>query len=523
MTEGQAAASNAPPRALGGPEGDDVPTFGTAIVGTGFSGLGMAIQLARRGDRDFVVFERADDVGGTWRENHYPGCACDVPSHLYSFSFAPNPSWSRAYAPQGEILAYLRRCVRDFDLEPHLRLGEAVTRAVFDDATGWWELTTPKGRVRARDLVFGVGALSRPAMPDVPGRERFAGPSFHSAEWDESVDLRGKRVAVVGTGASAIQIVPAIAPEVGALKLFQRTAPWVLPRADRAYSEREKRRFARSPLRRRLHRARIYFTAELGALGMTVEPRLMEIAAWVGRRHLRRHIRDEALRAKVTPTLTPGCKRLLISDDYYPALARENVEVVTGGITEVDVEGVRTADGALHEVDAIIYATGFAVADFLTPVEVVGRGGLRLADAWRDGIEAHLGTTVSGFPNLYLLMGPNTGLGHNSMVFMIEAQIHHVLGLRDARARRGAQVVEPRPLAQRRYNTGLQARLDQTVWASGCSSWYLDANGKNATLWPGFTLEYWARTRRVDERAFVFERARVSASASRPAREERAS
>ncbi|MCB9599885.1 MAG: NAD(P)/FAD-dependent oxidoreductase [Sandaracinus sp.] len=482
-----------------------IERFGTAIVGTGFSGLGMAMRLADAGDRDFVIFEKASSVGGTWRENHYPGCACDVPSHLYSFSFAPNPRWSRAYSPHHEIREYLERCAQEWKLDSHLRFECPVTRAVFDETRGVWRLSTPRGEVEARDLVFGVGALSRPALPSFEGMETFEGPSFHSAAWDHAVSLAGKRVAVVGTGASAIQIVPEVAKEVAHLDVFQRTAPWVLPKPDRAYTEAEKRRFERSRWRRQAHRARIYASAELAAVGMTLEPRVMAVAETLGRRHIQRQIRDTSLRAKVTPTFKAGCKRILLSNDYYRALARPHVDVVTDGIARIEPWGIRTRSGELREVDVIAYATGFAVADFLTPVEVVGRRGVRLAEAWADGIESHLGTTVNGFPNLYLLMGPNTGLGHNSMVFMIEAQIHHVLGLRAARDRKNAATVEPRPSAQHAFNVGIQKRLERTVWASGCASWYLDEHGKNRTLWPGFTFEYWWRTRRVDEEAMAFE------------------
>ena len=503
--KGASSMGNGAKGASNGATSNGIERFGTAIVGTGFSGLGMAMKLVERGDRDFVIFEKGSGVGGTWRENHYPGCACDVPSHLYSFSFAPNPRWSRAFSPHHEIRAYLERCANDAGLEPHLRFDCPVTRATFDEARGVWRLSTPRGEVEARDLVFGVGALSRPALPRFEGMERFDGPSFHSAAWDHSVPLAGKRVAVVGTGASAIQIVPELAKQVAHLDVFQRTAPWVIPKPDREYTEAEKSRFERSPLRRQAHRARIYATAELGAVGMTLEPRVMAVAEALGKRHIRQQIQNPELRAKVTPTFKAGCKRILLSNDYYRALDRPHVDVITDAIARIEPRGIRTRDGALREVDVIAYATGFAVADFLTPVEVLGRGGLRLADAWKGGIESHLGTTVVGFPNLYLLMGPNTGLGHNSMVFMIEAQIHHVLGLRDARARHGAATVEPRPEAQRAFNASLQRRLERTVWASGCASWYLDEHGKNRTLWPGFTFEYWLRTRNVDESAMSFE------------------
>jgi cation diffusion facilitator CzcD-associated flavoprotein CzcO len=474
------------------------PDFKTLIVGTGFSGLATAIQLKKRGDESFLLLEKDDGIGGTWRANHYPGCACDVPSHLYSYSFEPNPHWSRMFAPQEEILQYLEHCADKYGVRDHVRFGHEVTGATYDEQAGVWRVEVRgKPPITAQHLVLGVGALSRPAFPEIEGLERFQGHTFHSAEWDHDYDLSGRDVAVIGTGASAIQFVPQIAGKVSQLHLFQRTPPWVLPKPDRPVRPWERRAFAALPLLQRLYRILIYWMLEMRAFAFTVGPWIMAAAAWMGRRHIRRQIDDPALQRAVTPDYTPGCKRILMADDYYPALNRENVHVVTDPVVRVTERGVVTADGTERRADAIIFGTGFRVADYLAPMRIVGRGGRELNEAWRDGVEAYLGTMAAGFPNLYMLMGPNTGLGHNSMVFMIEAQVHYVLQCMRLLERRGARTLDVRPPVQRRFNDHLQPRLSRSVWASGCASWYLDHRGKNSTLWPGFTFEYWLRTRRV--------------------------
>lgn len=479
--------------------------LGVAIVGTGFSGLCMAIRLKMQGRSDFTLFEQAGDIGGTWRENHYPGCACDVPSHLYSFSFELSPNWSRAFAPQPEIHAYLKHCVAKYELSSHIRLRTQVTSARFDDARGLWELTlNGSEQLWARHVVFGIGALSRPAMPKIPGLERFKGPAFHSAQWRHDVELSGKRIAVIGTGASAIQFVPQIQKQAAHIDLFQRTPPWILPKPDVAIPEGIKRLFALSPALLRLARWLIYFVMELRGLGFTVDPRVMTLGARLGRRHIANSIADPELRAKVTPNYTPGCKRILISSDYYPALAQPNVSVITTGIREVTARGVVTEDGVEHEADALVFGTGFDVAELLGRTEVWGRGGLNLREAWKGGAEAYMGTSVAGFPNFSMLMGPNTGLGHNSMVFMIESQVNHVLGCMAEAERQRASLSEVKEEALRRFNGVLQPRLRRSVWASGCQSWYLDASGRNATLWPGFTFEFWWKSLRLQRDDYAF-------------------
>ena len=468
------------------------PEFEVAIVGTGFAGLGMAINLKKQGKESFVVLERANEVGGTWRENHYPGCACDIPSHLYSFSFEPNPHWTRMFAPQREILEYLKRCADKYDVRKKIRFGSEVERAEWIEDGAFWRVTTKSGTVTARNLVFGIGALSRPATPHLPGIENFRGKTFHSANWDHRYDLTGKNVAVVGTGASAIQFVPMIADQVRRMYVFQRTPPWILPHPDRATRSWERLMFSALPVTQRLYRYLIYWLNEARALGFTVDPRIMQLVSWIGRKHIERQIADPVLRKRVTPTYTPGCKRILMSNTYYRALARHNVELVTEPVGEITEDAVGG-----RKVDAIIYGTGFRVNDLLTPMEVKGRGGVDLNEAWKNRVSAYLGTTVAGFPNFYMLMGPNTGLGHNSMVFMIEAQIAYSLRCMAAAAKRGATAVEVRPEAQEAFVATLDPRLSHAVWASGCQSWYLDDKGQNSTLWPGFTFEYWLRTLRV--------------------------
>jgi cation diffusion facilitator CzcD-associated flavoprotein CzcO len=473
------------------------------IVGSGFAGLALAIRLKQAGIDDFVILEQADRVGGTWRDNTYPGAACDVESHLYCFSFAANSDWSRSFAPQQEIFDYLERCVAEYGLGPHLRFNARVERAAFDEATGLWRIEIAGGEtLSARVLVAGCGGLSRPSYPKIPGLDAFRGPAFHSARWRHDVSLEGTRVGVVGTGASAIQIVPAIAPNVAKLSLFQRTPPWIVPKPDRAYTPREKRRFARRPWRQKLTRYGLYWKNELRAAGFVVDPRIMKLAEIPARRYLEQSIADPALRAKLTPSYTMGCKRVLLSNDYYPALARDNVDVVTDSIARVESRGLRTKDGVLHELDALILATGFQAAEASAPFEMRGRGGRDLNAAWAGGPEAYLGTTVSGFPNLFLIVGPNCGLGHSSMVLMIESQVAYILSaLRLMRVRRLA-FVDVRPETQARYSERLGERLAGTVWASGCTSWYKTSNGKNTTLWPGFTFEFRFRTRRFDARHY---------------------
>lgn len=470
------------------------------IIGAGFAGIGMAIRLQQAGIDDFVLLEKDDDLGGTWRDNTYPGCACDVPSYLYSFSFELNPHWSRMFAAQEEIWDYLRHCVDKYGIEDRIRYRTEWTGARFDESTGTWEVEVDGAEtLRCRALVTGVGALHKPKVPDLSGIESFAGTAFHSAQWDHDHDLTGRRVAVIGTGASAVQFVPQIAGQVDQLDLYQRSAAWVTPKPDREISQRERTLYARSPLAQRIARALIYWLLETRGTGFALTPKAMKVIEWQAKRHLAKQVADLELRAKLTPDYQIGCKRILLSNDYYPALTRDNVDVVTDAIAEVTPSGIITEDGTKREADTIIYGTGFEVSGNLTDVEIIGRDGADLNEQWSQrGVGAHLGITVSGFPNLFLLLGPNTGLGHSSVVFMIEQQVDYVLQALDLLDRRGADFVDVRPDAQDGFLDRIQTRLTDTVWQSGCKSWYIDENGRNFTIWPHFTWKYWLETRRFD-------------------------
>ena len=475
------------------------------IVGSGFAGIGLGIRLKQAGIHDFTILERAERVGGTWRDNTYPGVACDVPSHVYSFSFEPNPEWSRFYAPQEEILAYLEHCADKYAVRAHIRFGTAATSATFDERTGLWTVKTNRGEtLEARVLVSGSGhALSTPVYPDIPGRDTFEGKAMHSARWDHAYALEGKTVAVIGTGASAIQIVPTIAPKVGRMHVFQRTAAWVTPKMDRPLTEREHRVFRRVPSLQKLERGIIYWVMESMAVGYVVDPRLNAVREHFATKYLEKAVADPVLRAKLTPTFRMGCKRVQFSNDYLPALQRDNVELVTDGITEIRPHAIVTKDGTERPVDAIVYATGFETSEAKPPFPIVGRGGLDLKDAWKDGIEAYQGTTVAGFPNFFMIIGPNLGLGHSSMIFMMESQFPYVLdAIQKLRARK-LKFVDVRKDVQAKYNRWLQGRLARTVWnTGGCDSWYLTRGGKNTTAWPGFTFEYRLRMRRFDEESY---------------------
>jgi cation diffusion facilitator CzcD-associated flavoprotein CzcO len=469
------------------------------IIGSGFGGLGMGIALRKAGVRDFAILEKAADLGGTWRENRYPGCACDVPSPLYSFSYELNPSWTRLFAPQREIWEYLRGCAAKYGLGEHIRYDCHVESVEWDEAARLWTVRTADGDLyRAHAVVSGAGALHLPSYPDIPGMDSFAGASFHSSRWDDSADLSGKRVAVIGTGASAVQIIPAVAGKAARLTVFQRTPPWISPRADVPISPRMRGALRTVPGAARGLRYAVYWMLELQSLGFTVDPRLMVAATTLARRHLERQVPDPELRARLTPDYTIGCKRILLSSDYYPALQRPNVDLVSDSIAAIAPHGVVTADGSLHEADVLVYATGFRVIDSADELNVTGRGGRKLNEAWEHGVEAYRGITVPGFPNFFLLLGPNTGLGHTSVVFMIECQVQHVLSCLKILSREKASTIEAKATPTRTYNDALQRRLRRAVWsAGGCRSWYLDEEGVNRAIWPGFTFEYWARTRRA--------------------------
>ena len=471
------------------------------IIGTGFAGIGMGVRLREMGLTDFAILEQADEVGGTWRDNHYPGAACDVQSLLYSFSFQQNPRWSRMFAEQAEIFEYLKDVTDDHGLRPYIRFGCKVTSARWNDRRGQWRLTLEDGRTfTCKVLIGGTGGLSRPAMPEIPGRDEFRGASFHTARWDHSFDLSNKTVAVIGTGASAIQVVPAIAPKVRQLKLFQRTPPWIMPKPDRAIGKLEQKMYAAMPFTLNAARSSLYWMLESRLLGFVARPRLMEYAKKGALAYLEEAVKDPVLRAKLTPNYAFGCKRVLLSNDYFAALQRENVEVVTDGIDRITEHSILTRDGVERPVDAIVYATGFQVGDFsAAPFEIYGKNGRDLREIWRDGAEAYLGASIAGFPNLFLITGPNTGLGHTSMVVMIEAHVQYIASAIQAMRERNLATVDVKQEVQDGYNRRLHARLGRTIWATGgCKSWYQTSAGKIVALWPGSTVQFRKRTEQFD-------------------------
>lgn len=466
-----------------------------AVVGSGFAGLGAAIALAEAGCA-VTVFERAGDVGGVWRDNGYPGAACDVQSHVYSFSFAPNPNWDNMFARQSEIYTYLQRVAREYGVMERIRLNCPVKAARWDTDASLWRLTTTAGEFEAEHLVVATGALADPVIPVVPGIERFGGAVFHSARWDHTFDLRGKRIAVVGTGASAIQFVPAIQPQVAELTLFQRTAPWVMPRPDRPISPAKQRMYRAMPWTQRAARTRIYLQREMTVLGFR-NPMLMKHAERTSLKHLRSQVSDPRLREKLTPDYRLGCKRILLSNDYWASLDQPNADVVTSGIREVTPDGVIDNDGVLHEVDAIIFGTGFQTSRLPLTDQIYGPGGATMAAVWGDSPRAYLGTSVAGFPNVYLMHGPNIGLGHNSVIAMFEAQIKYIVAAVRHSADHQIAELEPSAEAQQEFVDMADRLTDGSVWTSGgCDSWYLDATGRNSNLWPGTTVKYRVLTNR---------------------------
>jgi cation diffusion facilitator CzcD-associated flavoprotein CzcO len=471
-----------------------------AVVGAGFGGIGAGIALREAGLTDFVILERASAVGGTWRDNTYPGCACDVPSQLYSYSFAPNPGWSRSFSGQPEIWQYLEDVTDRHRVRGHIRFGAEVMQARWDCGRAMWRLQTTAGPLTADVMVLAAGPLSEPACPDIPGLDSFPGQVFHSARWNHDISLAGQRVAVVGTGASAIQIVPELQPDVANLVLFQRTPAWVLPRRDRPISPARQRLYRKVPAAQKLARLTWYLSREVTVGAFVRRPSLLRAMQRLAVRHMARSISDPGLRARLTPDYVMGCKRILLSDDFYPALTRPNVTVVASGLAKVDGTVLTAQDGTACEADAIVFATGFKVTDMPVARRIIGAGGVSLADTWRGDMAALRGTTVTGFPNMCLVIGPNTGLGHNSMIHIIESQLAYIRDYVTTVARLGgSSALDVRPGAQERWNAALQRRMAGSVWLTGgCTSWYLSAPGRNPTVWPGSTIAFRRATRRLD-------------------------
>ncbi|MFP6629429.1 MAG: NAD(P)/FAD-dependent oxidoreductase [Myxococcota bacterium] len=481
--------------------------FPIAIIGSGFAGIGAAIQLKKAGIDSFTIFERANEIGGTWRDNTYPGAACDVPSHVYAFSFEQKPDWSRTFAESGEIQEYLLGLVEKWKLRSHLRLNTEIVDARFDEAGAKWTLTTDDDScVTARVVISGVGGLVDPSLPDIKGIESFGGEVFHTARWSHEHDLTGRNVAVIGTGASAVQVVPSIAPQVAKLSVYQRTPGWVLPKRDTVYTEAQKQRLARQPFRLRALRFVKYWLSELvGPMVFLDAPRLSAIGQAGSLAHLKASVKDPELRAKLTPNFQFGCKRILISSDYWSSFERENVDLVTEPIEEIRHDGLQTTDGVLHAADVIVLATGFDLGLANAPFPITGRGGKTLDEAWKDGAVAYKGMTVSGFPNWFILMGPNTGPGHTSVLVYTEAQIEHTLQAIQRIRRDDLAFVDVKQEVQDAYNARIQGRMKHMVW-SNCKSWYLNPDGSNHALYPGFAAEYALRARRF--RASEYELAR---------------
>ncbi|WP_069162208.1 flavin-containing monooxygenase [Nocardia altamirensis] len=477
------------------------------IIGAGFGGIGMAIELRRNGFRDITILERADDLGGVWRENTYPGAACDVPSPLYSYSFEAKPDWPQRYSGRDAIHAYLRGVAERNGVLDAIQFGVDVTDAEFDDTTGHWTVRSADGNARTVDvLISAVGQLSRPALPQIPGIDTFAGQAFHSAEWAHDVELTGKRVACVGTGASAIQYIPEIQPKVAQLTLFQRTPAWVIPKFDTDYSPIQHRLFAKLPGALLVERFGWWALAEFVSLGLVEFPAITKLVSGIAERHLRKQVADPELRAKLTPDYPIGCKRGLFSNDYYPALTQPNVTLETTAITEVVPEGVRTADGTVHAADVIIYGTGFKGTEFLWPMNIYGRAGRKLSDAWAAGAHAYYGITVPDFPNLFLVYGPNTNLGVGSIIYMIESQTSYIRQAVQLLADRPGHCLEVRADQEQQFNAALQQRLARTPW-NFCSSWYRNAAGRITNNWPGSQTSYRRRIRTLDPADYTLTRA----------------
>lgn len=474
-----------------------------AIIGAGFGGVGVGINLKKQGMDNFAIFEGEAGVGGSWRTNTYPGCACDVPSNLYSYSFELNPDWPESYGRQADIRQYVEHCADKYEVTPHVRFNTRVTEARFDEDQGLWNITTSDGKVtQARVLVPATGALSHPKYPDLKGMGEFKGPAIHAARWDDSVELKGKRVAVIGSGATAIQVVPGIAGEVEDLKVFQRTASWVLPRGNKAYSKALNKLWQKHPWRQRLRRLGIYWTMESALPAIMWFPKMLTLAEKVHKAQLRKQIKDPELRKKLTPDYKVGCKRTLVSDDWFKTFARDNVHLITDGIDAITPKGIRTVDGVEHEFDVLIYATGYEVGKPAYPFEIIGLDGLELMDYWGERQKAYYGMNVSHFPNMLLIMGPNTGPGHTSVLVYEEAQYKYIAKFTKYLLKNRLKYLDVKEDVMNKQWDYFQERMKNSSWLSGCNSWYLNEDGSNSTMWPGFSFEYVLKVRKMDLSAY---------------------
>ncbi|TFI44562.1 NAD(P)/FAD-dependent oxidoreductase [Rhodococcus sp. 1R11] len=475
-----------------------------AIIGAGFAGIGTAIRLRNSGIDNFAILERGTAVGGTWRDNTYPGAACDIPSRLYSYSFAPNPNWSHTYSGSGEILDYIHTMVREFDIESRIRFEHNVIDIAWDEAAGYWSVRIDgRDDVRARAVVMASGPLANASLPNIRGIETYEGHKIHSARWDHDYDFAGKKVAVVGTGASAVQIVPELVKIADTVKVFQRTPGWTLPRVNRKTKDGTKRRFTRYPQSQTLARSMWFWGHESVALGVVWKTPLTRVVELVGRAHLRRQVRDPWLRRQLTPRFRAGCKRLLMTSEYYPALQKPNCTLVTWPIATLAPKGIRTVEGVEHQFDAIVFATGFDVSNTGTPIPITGRDNRVLADEWSAGAKAYKSIAVSGYPNMFFTFGPNSGPGHSSALVYMEAQIEYIVDAVSSIIDGDLQSLEVRQDVQDAYNAELQRKLDKTTWNSGCSSWYLTEDGFNATMFPGFATQYVNQLRRVEREDYT--------------------
>ena len=480
------------------------PDVDVAIIGAGIAGIGLGIRLRRRGDRSFVIFERASRPGGTWRDNTYPGVACDVPSHLYSYSFMPNPGWSRFFAPGAEIQGYLLASAAEEGLDEHIRLDTDVTGARWDAGRDLWELESSAGTVTARVLVLAAGRLSSPRYPSVPGIDSFPGPAFHSARWDHDVDLSGKRVAIVGSGASSIQIVPEVARIASRVSVLQRSAPYVIPRANPEYTAAERSLLERDPAELARLRAALFWRAEEAYAQRAAEPEALDAARTRALDHLHAQVADTSLRERLTPHYEIGCKRVLISSDYYPAMIQPNVSLEASALAAIEGNTLVMENGARHEADVVIFATGFHAAEQPYAQTIVGRGGVTLSEHWAHGMTAFASTAVSGFPNMFVINGPNAAVGHNSAIYMIEAQIDYILGALQYQRAEGDPVLTVTAEAEREYVDLVDGLSASTVWMTGrCDSWYLDPrSGRLTLIWPDFAFAFRERNGRFDEHAY---------------------